>query len=383
MPATKRKGSKKTFLNVIRSGLTPKGPTRRRRRKTAPSKSATASRSRSVAPKADVDVRSPADIKKLTDLMKKYKALIVFIYADWCGHCHSYRDQVWKNLPNAAGKNRKVGLAAINEQMLDKTPMAGVPVDGYPTNLVVNTEGKPGVVKPVLFKDEAGNVTANIPNSRDMGTMTRLAQSTPEEIVNNSAGVSPNTVDPATSAAAKGFPLTENNYETLNGSTNSATESRNSANATTLPVGNTRNSANATTLPIGNTRNSANATTLPVGNTRNSANANTIPVNSQVTEPVTSSLPNLDDDETETPSASLSAAAAPPSAEEDLLLSQSKAPSESASLRNSVQNLSAANKTLKGGGQVGGAALRFLKSYRGSFGMKKSKRVRRGRKGKN
>lgn len=287
--------------------------------------------------------------------MKKYKALIVFIYADWCGHCHSYRDQVWKNLPNAAGKNRKVGLAAINEQMLDKTPMAGVPVDGYPTNLVVNTEGKPGVVKPVLFKDEAGNVTPNIPNSRDMGTMTRLAQSTPEEIVNNSAGVSPNTVDPATSAAAKGFPLTENNYETLNGSTNSATGSRNSANATTLPV----------------------------GNTRNSANANTIPVNSQVTEPVTSSLPNLDYDETETPPATLSAAAAPPSAEEDLLLSQSKAPSEAASLRNSVQNLSAANKTLKGGGQVGGAALRFLKSYRGSFGMKKSKRVRRGRKGKN
>jgi thiol-disulfide isomerase/thioredoxin len=313
-------------------------------------------------PKVDIDVKSPADLKKLTDMMKKYKALVVFIYADWCGHCHSYRDQVWKNLPKAAAaNNRGVGLVAINEQMLNKTPLAGVPVEGYPTNLVINTEGKPGVVKPVLFKDEEGNVSANIPNSRDMGTMTRLAQSTPEEILTNSAGVSENTVSPAASAAAKGFPLTENNYEKLN----TAAGSSNS----TAPFGNSATG-------------SRNSTTLPVGNTRNS-NANTIPVNSRVTAPASASLPNLNEPMNSmaatTESPGLSAAAAPPSAEEDLLLSQSKAPSAAASLRNSVQNLSAANKTLKGGGQVGGAALRFMKDYRGAFGGKKSARARRGR----
>jgi thiol-disulfide isomerase/thioredoxin len=48
----------------------------------------------------NVDVTSAEHIPKLVDLLKKNKVVIVLIWADYCGHCHRYKDQVWNKLLN-------------------------------------------------------------------------------------------------------------------------------------------------------------------------------------------------------------------------------------------------------------------------------------------
>lgn len=118
----------------------------------------------------NVDVTSAAHIPKLVDLLKKNKVVIVLVWADYCGHCHTYKDQVWNKLLKNQG--RKAGLASIHYDQLENTPPE-IPkkVPGYPTVLLM----KDGV--PMKFKDEnTGNTTVEYPNSRDVSEMTNISE---------------------------------------------------------------------------------------------------------------------------------------------------------------------------------------------------------------
>jgi thiol-disulfide isomerase/thioredoxin len=118
-----------------------------------------------------VDVNGAADIPKLVDMLKKNKFVIVLIWADYCGHCHRYKDDVWNKL--SSNKNRKAGLASIHYDQLETTPPS-IPkkVSGYPTVLFVGNNGK-----PVEFKDKSGSNTTEYSKSRDLEEMTRISES--------------------------------------------------------------------------------------------------------------------------------------------------------------------------------------------------------------
>jgi len=118
-----------------------------------------------------VDVNGAADIPKLVDMLKKNKFVIVLIWADYCGHCHRYKDDVWNKL--SSNKNRKAGLASIHYDQLETTPPS-IPkkVSGYPTVLFVGKNGK-----PVEFKDNSGSNTTEYSKSRDLDEMTRISES--------------------------------------------------------------------------------------------------------------------------------------------------------------------------------------------------------------
>ena len=115
-----------------------------------------------------IDVKGAADIAGITDILKKNKFVVVLIWANYCGHCHTYKDQVWNKL--LANKNRRAGLASIHYDQLENAP-APIPkkVSGYPTVLFV---GKNGV--PTEYSD-----------SRDLNKMSRIVESEdPEALVN-------------------------------------------------------------------------------------------------------------------------------------------------------------------------------------------------------
>ena len=115
-----------------------------------------------------VNVNGAADIPKLVDILKKNKTVIVLIWADYCGHCHTFKDQVWNKL--SSNKNRKAGLASIHYDQLETTP-ASIPkkVSGYPTVLYVGENGEHQEIK----------------NPRDLDEMTRIAESDdPESLLN-------------------------------------------------------------------------------------------------------------------------------------------------------------------------------------------------------
>jgi len=128
-----------------------------------------------------VDVTDTKDIPKLAELMKKNKFIVVLIWANYCGHCHTYKDQVWNKLLNSQG--RKAGLASIHYDQLETAPPA-IPkkVSGYPTVLFIGKDGK-----PVNFKDEnTGATNLEYPKSRDLTVMSKIVNSDdPESLLEN------------------------------------------------------------------------------------------------------------------------------------------------------------------------------------------------------
>lgn len=87
-----------------------------------------------------LDVTSSAHIPKIHDMLKKNKVVIVLIWADYCGHCHKYKSDVWENL--VANSKRRAGLMTIHHDQLENVPEP-IPkkVDGYPTVFQVTKDG--------------------------------------------------------------------------------------------------------------------------------------------------------------------------------------------------------------------------------------------------
>ena len=165
-------------------------------------KKATPSRSIGTA-KDVIDVRSPAEVGKLMEMLKKNKVVVVLVYADWCGHCQTFKKDIWEKLSGMP--NRKVPLAAVNETMYDKTPMSNVKIDGYPSVLMMGND-----MQAATFKDETGNPTNSIPNARDLEAMKTIVSADPEEAIGASGAVAsaPSVTDSATPSRSA-LPSTE------------------------------------------------------------------------------------------------------------------------------------------------------------------------------
>lgn len=121
-----------------------------------------------MIPNDNVDVRegSSAALKQLKELLKSNKIVLVLVYADWCGHCQTFKKGEWSALQNEPG--RKIPMAQIQAEALDKTPLANTPVDGYPYVGVVGQDMR----------------MANIANPRDMRAMRAVVNADPEEVLN-------------------------------------------------------------------------------------------------------------------------------------------------------------------------------------------------------
>ena len=94
-----------------------------------------------------LDVRSEDSISSLMKLVKKGPITIILVYADWCGHCHTYKPKF-----DEAAKNRKspFQVASINETMINSVneriksmnKSANINVSGYPSVVSLNNKGE-------------------------------------------------------------------------------------------------------------------------------------------------------------------------------------------------------------------------------------------------
>ena len=108
-----------------------------------------------------LDVRSPKHIKDFERLMSSGPLTMVFIKAQWCGACHRFNDEVWKNLTNLP--NRNMNLASVDSEVIGKTSLANVPRKYYPTLLLVGKDKK-----PATFLDEDGSPTNAMPRNNSL-----------------------------------------------------------------------------------------------------------------------------------------------------------------------------------------------------------------------
>lgn len=95
---------------------------------------------------AVVDVRSDEDIEEFEKTLRIGPITIVLVYADWCGHCKTYKKDIWSNIMNWRKEQEENGtamnqLASVHYDQLPKTSQRNVDLDGYPSVLVVGKDG--------------------------------------------------------------------------------------------------------------------------------------------------------------------------------------------------------------------------------------------------
>ena len=113
-----------------------------------------------------MDVRSSNDIPAFEQMLSRGPMAIVLVYADWCGHCTKYKENVWSPLKSTKG--RKLNMASVHYDQLENTSLNNSKIEGYPSLLVVGTDKKPAV-----FNNDSGTTNA-MPNANDLNTMKKL-----------------------------------------------------------------------------------------------------------------------------------------------------------------------------------------------------------------
>lgn len=129
-----------------------------------------------VKAKKTVDVRSEKDVAPFEGMIHEGPITVVLVYADWCGHCTKFKKDIWEPLNKMSG--RKLNMASVHHDMLEKTSQANAKIRGYPSVLVVGKDGK-----AASYNDEEGNVTNAAPNTTDLDAMKTLVTTDPEEPV--------------------------------------------------------------------------------------------------------------------------------------------------------------------------------------------------------
>jgi thiol-disulfide isomerase/thioredoxin len=126
----------------------------------------------------DVDIETEADLPKLKAAMKNAPVMLVFIHADWCGHCQTFKPN-WKEYKSTPGRN--IPMVSVNEKVLSKSPFSNAKIDGYPSNIIYSP--KDGSL--ASFKKENGEETHSVPNIRDKAAMTKLLKANPNQLMAN------------------------------------------------------------------------------------------------------------------------------------------------------------------------------------------------------
>ena len=175
--------------------------------------------------KLPMDVRSPKDIPAFEDMLSGGPMAVVLVYADWCGHCDTYKKNVWSPLKSM--NNRTVNLASVHHDQLENTSLQGSKIDGYPSILVVGKDKKPAV-----FNNSSG-VTNAMPNTSEVSTMKSLI-TTP--IPNEATSMNANS---SFTPTINGQPIEEGtNISTLRTALNDNTSPRNNSLRVNSPKNN-------------------------------------------------------------------------------------------------------------------------------------------------
>jgi thiol-disulfide isomerase/thioredoxin len=124
-----------------------------------------------------LDVSADEHLPALDELIKNNTIVFVNVYADWCGHCHTYKPMLeeFAKIPG-----RKLPMARINEKVLAKTAAANAKLKGFPSNILMGRDGS-----FAEFKDEEGEATHAVPNMRDKKAMRTLLVSDPSKLTKN------------------------------------------------------------------------------------------------------------------------------------------------------------------------------------------------------
>jgi thiol-disulfide isomerase/thioredoxin len=115
-----------------------------------------------------VDIRDESQLNELSKRILKGPLTLVLVYADWCGHCQRFKPMMeqLENIPE-----RSIQTARIRDDVFPKSPLASAKIEGYPTLMLVEKNGK-----VASFQSKNGEVTNAVPDHTDMEKMTAIVR---------------------------------------------------------------------------------------------------------------------------------------------------------------------------------------------------------------
>jgi len=127
-----------------------------------------------------VDVRSDKELGDFEKLLGN-GLTIVLVYADWCGHCKTFKQNTWNKVVNMP--SRTLNISSVRDDMLPKTSLASAKINGYPSLLLVGDDKR-----PAEFTSPEGEPTNAMPNT-EIKTLETMLKTMPDQV--NSGGPAP------------------------------------------------------------------------------------------------------------------------------------------------------------------------------------------------
>ena len=113
-----------------------------------------------------IDIKSEDKLNELNRRISIGPVTLVFVYADWCGHCQRFKPEMDK-LEKTPG--RSVQIARINDEMLPKSMISKNKISGYPSLMLIKKNGE-----ATVFQDDNGEITNTIPEYNDLNKMKTI-----------------------------------------------------------------------------------------------------------------------------------------------------------------------------------------------------------------
>ena len=164
----------------------PRGKKQRVTKKTGP-------RSRMGKIMNPVNVDSLSKLNSLDERIMAGPITLVFVYADWCGHCQRLKPMI-DDLENTP--NRTVQIARVRDDVFPKSSLNRNPINGYPTVMLVDKKGN-AVTQVEDYKNETlmNSIVKNA-GSPSMVKTLNSASSTPSGPAINLSSLTKNGINP-------------------------------------------------------------------------------------------------------------------------------------------------------------------------------------------
>lgn len=113
-----------------------------------------------------LNVDTLSKIPTLEKALKSGRINIVLVFAEWCGACHKFRNNIWNPMLKKGALHNRI---AVRDDMINKTSLANTKFDYLPSILIVDEKGV-----AQTFKTPEGKVTNAMPTPKNIGDMTRV-----------------------------------------------------------------------------------------------------------------------------------------------------------------------------------------------------------------
>lgn len=124
------------------------------------------SKTRKVKATKVLKVDAKHKIPKFEQQIKAGTINFVLVYAEWCGACHRFMDNIWN--PMCKGKARHNRMA-VRDDMIKNTSLANANFDYLPSVLIVDEAGQ-----LQSFKTPEGKDTNAMPTPKSLNDMKRI-----------------------------------------------------------------------------------------------------------------------------------------------------------------------------------------------------------------